>query len=160
MSETSVQTLYQRTAHVTLPRLMSRTSGVVLYRLLIPRSRPRIPVELVSACHRPIASFMAAMADFRKHTTRNNLTPNVNASVSHNPDKSVSPCDKHRCNLPDDQRSKSRSADQSMPKILVVEDGPVIALGREDSLRLEGYEFEVVADGARARTVLKTRSST
>jgi len=37
-----------------------------------------------------------------------------------------------------------------MPKILVVEDEPGIALGLEDSLRLEGYQVEVVTNGARA----------
>jgi serine phosphatase RsbU (regulator of sigma subunit) len=37
-----------------------------------------------------------------------------------------------------------------MAKILVVEDEPGIALGLEDSLRLEGYQVEVVANGARA----------
>jgi DNA-binding response OmpR family regulator len=35
-----------------------------------------------------------------------------------------------------------------MKRILVVEDEPGIALGLEDDLRLEGYEVEVVADGA------------
>ena len=37
-----------------------------------------------------------------------------------------------------------------MAKILVVEDEPGIALGLEDSLRLEGYEVEVVGDGTTA----------
>jgi serine phosphatase RsbU (regulator of sigma subunit) len=37
-----------------------------------------------------------------------------------------------------------------MAKILVVEDEPGIALGLEDSLLLEGYQVEVVANGARA----------
>ena len=35
-----------------------------------------------------------------------------------------------------------------MPKILVVEDEPGIALGLEDDLRLEGYDVELIADGA------------
>jgi len=35
-----------------------------------------------------------------------------------------------------------------MPLILVVEDEPGIALGLEDDLRMEGYEVEVVGDGA------------
>jgi|SRR6185312_3822693 len=34
------------------------------------------------------------------------------------------------------------------PRILVVEDEPGIALGLEDDLRLEGYEVEVIGDGA------------
>ena len=37
-----------------------------------------------------------------------------------------------------------------MRKILVVEDEPGIALGLEDSLRLEGYQVEVIANGAKA----------
>ena len=37
-----------------------------------------------------------------------------------------------------------------MAKILVVEDEPGIALGLEDSLRLEGYEVEVISDGTKA----------
>src|SRR5918993_358295 len=37
-----------------------------------------------------------------------------------------------------------------MSRILVVEDEPGIALGLEDSLRLEGYQVEVVTDGIRA----------
>jgi CheY-like chemotaxis protein len=37
-----------------------------------------------------------------------------------------------------------------MPKILVVEDEPNIALGLEDDLRLEGYDVEVLGDGAAA----------
>jgi sigma-B regulation protein RsbU (phosphoserine phosphatase) len=37
-----------------------------------------------------------------------------------------------------------------MAKILVVEDEPGIALGLEDSLRLEGYDVEVVTNGIRA----------
>src|SRR5262245_16865581 len=37
-----------------------------------------------------------------------------------------------------------------MARILVVEDEPGIALGLEDSLQLEGYEVEVVTDGAKA----------
>jgi serine phosphatase RsbU (regulator of sigma subunit) len=35
-----------------------------------------------------------------------------------------------------------------MPKILVVEDEPNIALGLEDDLRLEGYDVEVLGNGA------------
>jgi len=35
-----------------------------------------------------------------------------------------------------------------MTRILVVEDEPGIALGLEDDLKMEGYEVEVVADGA------------
>ena len=35
-----------------------------------------------------------------------------------------------------------------MTKILVVEDEPGIALGLEDDLRMEGYDVEVIADGA------------
>ena len=34
-----------------------------------------------------------------------------------------------------------------MAKILVVEDEPGIALGLEDSLRLEGHEVEMLGDG-------------
>jgi sigma-B regulation protein RsbU (phosphoserine phosphatase) len=37
-----------------------------------------------------------------------------------------------------------------MAKILVVEDEPGIALGLEDSLRLEGYQVEVVTNGVKA----------
>jgi len=37
-----------------------------------------------------------------------------------------------------------------MTRILVVEDEPGIALGLEDDLKLEGYDVEVVADGAAA----------
>jgi two-component system alkaline phosphatase synthesis response regulator PhoP len=37
-----------------------------------------------------------------------------------------------------------------MPRILVVEDEPGIALGLEDDLRMEGYEVEVQHDGAAA----------
>ena len=37
-----------------------------------------------------------------------------------------------------------------MTKILVVEDEPGIALGLEDDLRLEGWDVELVADGATA----------
>jgi DNA-binding response OmpR family regulator len=37
-----------------------------------------------------------------------------------------------------------------MPKVLVVEDEPGIALGLEDTLRLEGYQVEVTTDGASA----------
>ena len=37
-----------------------------------------------------------------------------------------------------------------MTKILVVEDEPGIALGLEDDLRLEGWDVEVVSDGAAA----------
>jgi DNA-binding response OmpR family regulator len=35
-------------------------------------------------------------------------------------------------------------------RILIVEDEPAIALGLEDDLRMEGYEVEVVSDGAAA----------
>ena len=35
-----------------------------------------------------------------------------------------------------------------MPRILVVEDEPAIALGLEDDLRMEDYEVEVASDGA------------
>ena len=34
-----------------------------------------------------------------------------------------------------------------MPRILVVEDEPAIALGLEDDLRMEGYEVELAGDG-------------
>ena len=34
-----------------------------------------------------------------------------------------------------------------MPRILVVEDEPAIALGLEDDLRMEGYEVELANDG-------------
>src|SRR5262249_11850901 len=37
-----------------------------------------------------------------------------------------------------------------MAKVLVVEDEPGIALGLEDTLRLEGYQVEVVANGVKA----------
>ena len=37
-----------------------------------------------------------------------------------------------------------------MPRILVVEDEPPLALGLEDDLKLEGYEVEVVRDGETA----------
>jgi two-component system alkaline phosphatase synthesis response regulator PhoP len=37
-----------------------------------------------------------------------------------------------------------------MTRILVVEDEPGIALGLEDDLRLEGYDVEVIGDGAAA----------
>jgi two-component system alkaline phosphatase synthesis response regulator PhoP len=37
-----------------------------------------------------------------------------------------------------------------MTRILVVEDEPGIALGLEDDLKLEGYDVEVIADGAAA----------
>ena len=37
-----------------------------------------------------------------------------------------------------------------MTRILVVEDEPGIALGLEDDLKLEGYEVEVLGDGAAA----------
>lgn len=37
-----------------------------------------------------------------------------------------------------------------MPRILVVEDEPNLALGLEDDLKLEGYEVEVVRDGKTA----------
>jgi DNA-binding response OmpR family regulator len=35
-----------------------------------------------------------------------------------------------------------------MPRILVVEDEPTIAMGLQDDLRLEGFEVDVVGDGA------------
>lgn len=45
-----------------------------------------------------------------------------------------------------------------MARVLVVEDEPGIALGLEDSLRLEGYQVEVVNNGARAsRLALEER---
>lgn len=37
-----------------------------------------------------------------------------------------------------------------MTRILIVEDEPAIAMGLEDDLKIEGYEVEVVADGATA----------
>ena len=37
-----------------------------------------------------------------------------------------------------------------MPRILIVEDDPAIAVALEDDLRLEGYEVEVVTDGETA----------
>src|SRR5262249_17839654 len=37
-----------------------------------------------------------------------------------------------------------------MPRILIVEDDPAIAIALEDDLRLEGYEVEVVHDGESA----------
>ncbi|MGA1995908.1 MAG: response regulator, partial [Bryobacteraceae bacterium] len=37
-----------------------------------------------------------------------------------------------------------------MTRILVVEDEPGIALGLEDDLKMEGYEVEVLGDGAEA----------
>ena len=37
-----------------------------------------------------------------------------------------------------------------MARVLVVEDEPGIALGLEDSLRLEGYQVELVGDGLNA----------
>jgi len=37
-----------------------------------------------------------------------------------------------------------------MPRILVVEDEPSLAMGLEDDLKLEGYEIEVVGDGENA----------
>src|SRR5688572_8309434 len=37
-----------------------------------------------------------------------------------------------------------------MTRILVVEDEPAIALGLEDDLRMEGWDVEVIGDGARA----------
>ncbi len=39
-----------------------------------------------------------------------------------------------------------------MARILVVEDEPTIAIGLQDDLELEGYEVEVVSDGATAAT--------
>src|SRR5580704_699377 len=45
-----------------------------------------------------------------------------------------------------------------MARVLVVEDEPGIALGLEDSLRLEGYQVEVVTNGAKAsRRALEER---
>jgi DNA-binding response OmpR family regulator len=38
----------------------------------------------------------------------------------------------------------------NMPRILVVEDEPSLAMGLEDDLKLEGYEVEVVGDGEHA----------
>ncbi len=44
-----------------------------------------------------------------------------------------------------------------MPKILIVEDEPGIALGLEDDLKMEGYDVEVLADGnAACRRALDT----
>ena len=44
-----------------------------------------------------------------------------------------------------------------MPRILIVEDEPGIALGLEDDLKMEGYEVEVLADGdAACRRALAT----
>ena len=44
-----------------------------------------------------------------------------------------------------------------MPKILIVEDEPGIALGLEDDLKMEGYEVEVLGDGnAACRRALDT----
>jgi DNA-binding response OmpR family regulator len=44
-----------------------------------------------------------------------------------------------------------------VPKILIVEDEPGIALGLEDDLKMEGYEVEVLADGnAACRRALDT----
>ena len=37
-----------------------------------------------------------------------------------------------------------------MPRILIVEDEPDIALGLEDDLRVEGYDVEVAGDGLTA----------
>jgi DNA-binding response OmpR family regulator len=37
-----------------------------------------------------------------------------------------------------------------MPRILVVEDEPAIALGLEDDLRMEGYQVQVASDGVTA----------
>src|SRR5215831_13331780 len=42
--------------------------------------------------------------------------------------------------------------DEVMARILVVEDEPGIALGLEDSLRLEGYQVEVATNGVKAST--------
>jgi DNA-binding response OmpR family regulator len=45
-----------------------------------------------------------------------------------------------------------------MPRILIVEDEPGIALGLEDDLKMEGYEVEVLADGdAACRRALATK---
>ncbi len=46
-----------------------------------------------------------------------------------------------------------------MTKILVVEDEPGIALGLEDDLRLEGWDVELVADGAIASRRARNSSS-
>ena len=35
-----------------------------------------------------------------------------------------------------------------MTRILVVEDEPGIALGLEDDLKMEGYDVEIIGDGA------------
>ena len=44
-----------------------------------------------------------------------------------------------------------------MPRILIVEDEPGIAIGLEDDLKMEGYEVEVLADGnAACRRALDT----
>src|SRR6185369_3780703 len=46
---------------------------------------------------------------------------------------------------------------ESMPRILIVEDEPGIALGLEDDLKMEGYEVDVLADGnAACRRALDT----
>ncbi|MGQ0735820.1 MAG: response regulator transcription factor, partial [Acidobacteriota bacterium] len=37
-----------------------------------------------------------------------------------------------------------------MPRILVVEDEPTIAIGLQDDLELDGYDVEVVGDGVTA----------
>jgi DNA-binding response OmpR family regulator len=43
-----------------------------------------------------------------------------------------------------------------VPKILVIEDEPTIAMGLEDDLRLEGHEVEVVADGLAGETAARS----
>src|SRR5262245_58593241 len=45
---------------------------------------------------------------------------------------------------------KSRICDFSMPRLLIVEDEPSIALAIEDDLRREGYETELAVDGETA----------
>jgi len=45
-----------------------------------------------------------------------------------------------------------------MPRILIVEDDPAIAIALEDDLRLEGYEVEVVHDGESASRKAKDDS--
>ena len=37
-----------------------------------------------------------------------------------------------------------------MPRILIVEDEPRLARGLQDDLSLEGYDVEVIGDGAEA----------
>ncbi len=45
-----------------------------------------------------------------------------------------------------------------MPRILVVEDEPGIALGLEDDLKLEGYDVEVARDGEAATRLAREQS--